>query len=290
MGRDWQKDFPTYEFDDKDIVVAEYENVAEIVQSEEKVFATATNITLAVSAGFGSIAIGSTAEVLTTAVADPGEGEVLIVVTALVAVYSLLTLSYFADRQQSITYAKRKMVVLRRMLGLSYGSHQLALPNDRREAADLPLKIRLFPGWLSYVTYPFWIVVAFSAAVFWFTAGSIDLPYWVVRVLPSKLATHEAAIGTWVIGSAALFRYLLYDTHENFLLSSAQVLAGMLNLRLIGNVENTIYQAKRSVLEHRRQGVDLEKFYEVLTFIEDRTFESHPGISLKALARAAAWS
>jgi penicillin-binding protein 1A len=44
---------------------------------------------------------------------------------ALVVSFSYITIRYFADRQRAIVFSGRKIIILRRMLGLSYGRVQL---------------------------------------------------------------------------------------------------------------------------------------------------------------------
>jgi len=284
----WDRDFPTYSYEDRDVVLAEYRSAVQTVDSEEKLFANATNLAAVVAAGFGSVAVGSSGTSLDNVFPfTNGRIAALTAIVVLVSVYSLVTLSYFADRRKPITYAKRKIIVLRRMLGLSYGSSQLALPNNRLEAADMPHKIRLFPGWFSYVTYPFWIISVFSSVILWFLGGRLITATTLYASLPDvSLRILIATVGTWLLVTALFYRYLLYDTHENLYLSFARPLSSLLRLGLIKNVEFAIYETHRAVQEHQRKNIDLDQFYDVLIFIEDRKFRTHSGVSLKALARA----
>lgn len=285
----WHRDFPTYSYEERDIVVSEYESAVQTVDSEEKLFANATNLAAVVAAGFGSVAVGSSGASFGNIFPfTNGKVAALTAIVVLVLTYSLVTLSYFADRRKSITYAKRKIVVLRRMLGLSYGSLQLALPNNRLEAADIPHKIRLFPGWFSYVTYPFWIISVFSSVILWFLGGRVITATSFNESFPyAGLGILITGVGTWLFVTAIFYRYLLYDTHENLYLSFAKSLAFFLRLSLVGNVEFSVYEARRAVQEHRRKDIDLDQFYSILLFIEDRQFRSHPGVSVRALIRAA---
>lgn len=283
----WEEDFPSYSYEGRDILVKEYESAVQTVDSEERLFANAANLSAAVAAGFGSVAIGFSGGDLGSGLPfEHAEALALLAIVTPVVIYSFATLSYFTGRRKSITYAKRKIVVLRRMLGLSYGSPQLALPSDRLEATDMPFSIRVFPGWLSYVTYPFWIVVAFSSVIFWFVGGRLLAATDMGSSIPGTEAQFLLiAIGIWIFLAALFFRYGLYDTHGNFWLSLAEGSARFLRLQLIGNPESAVYRAHRAVAEHDRQNIDLSKFYDILVFVEDRRFESHPGVSLRALVR-----
>ena len=94
--------------------------------------------------------------------------------------FTVITLKYFADRQRSILFATRKVIILRRMLGLTYGSMQLILPNWRIEGADQPLSVKLFPGWFTYVAYPFYILSIMSSiviVVLMLTLKKIDIDF-----------------------------------------------------------------------------------------------------------------
>lgn len=164
---DWKQHFPTYNFPEKnrDIVLAEYTVAAKALESEERVFINASNITLVAAATLGSLAVSSTedlSKILNSVLPSFSIPLVLLIITSL---FSLVSIRYFADRQKAITFASRKVVTLRRMLGLSYGRIQLVLPNWRIEGADQPLSIHFFPGWLTYAAYPFWILLIISSCV-----------------------------------------------------------------------------------------------------------------------------
>lgn len=102
----------------------------------------------------------------------------------------------------------------------------------------------------------------------------------------SSLWVLLAVVGAWFLIVAFLYRGLLYDEYENFCLSSAQCVAGILRLDLIGNVGHAMYEARRAVQEHRRKGIDLDAFHDILIFIEDRQFYEHSGLSLRGYGRA----
>jgi len=45
----WRQHFPTYHFDDRDIALEEYKVAAKNLESEERVFLNASNVTLVTS-------------------------------------------------------------------------------------------------------------------------------------------------------------------------------------------------------------------------------------------------
>ena len=135
----WKQHFPTYHFSERDIALEEYTVAAKALESEERVFLNASNITFVASATFGSLAVSSS-EKLSSSLSDVLPNYAIpLVLLLMVSFFSLISIRYFADRQRTITFASRKVVTLRRMLGLSYGRIQLVLPNWRIEGADQPL-------------------------------------------------------------------------------------------------------------------------------------------------------
>lgn len=161
----WQQYFPTYRLSNPDVALREFESSLRSHEAEERVFLNAAQITLLVGAGLGSLLLGGIEKVLRSTQGSLPAGWTVGLLAILAAVFSYTTLRYFADRQKAIVFAARKVIVLRRMLGLSYGTQQLVLPNWRIEGADEPFVVRMFPGWNTYVAYPFWILGSFSLVV-----------------------------------------------------------------------------------------------------------------------------
>lgn len=202
-------------------------------------------------------------------------------------IFTVITLKYFADRQRSILFATRKVIILRRMLGLTYGSMQLILPNWRIEGADQPLSVKLFPGWLTYVAYPFYILSIMSSIVI------------VVLMLTLKknsieffnhifITTDYFALILFVISFLFymyIYRMALLDIYERPFYLFTKNISKLLNLKLINNFEYIIYRAKLAKYETSRQKINLKNMKKILVFIEDKEFHEHIGVSLKGLAR-----
>ncbi len=285
---DWKQHFPTYSFKNRDIVLKEYESASAALESEERLFINATNITLVISAALSSAALGSLEKLgqLYEGVISPI--WLLIILLSLVFSFSITTLKYFADRQKTLLFGRRKIVVLRRMLGLAYGSIQFVLPNWRVEGADQPFSIRMFPGWLSYVTYPFWVIAIFSGIITSFLSASIFSMFELIStqqpsILPCLVVSF---VSFWLAILAYVYRSSLYDNHENTLLCITKYLAYKFNLRLVDNFEYIIYRAKLSIYEIQRMKIGLKDLKRILVFIEDREFYHHKGVSLRATFRA----
>jgi penicillin-binding protein 1A len=168
LESNWLQHFPTYVFKDRDIVLEEYKTAAKNLEAEERVFLNASNIAIIAATGFGSLSIGFLDKLTKQFEAIVPVQIMLSVLLVLITGFSLVALRYFADRQRAVVFSARKVIVLRRMLGLSYGTMQLVLPNWRIEGADEPFAVRLFPGWSTYVTYPYYALAGISSAVTFF--------------------------------------------------------------------------------------------------------------------------
>lgn len=286
LDRGWKQHFPTYHFDNRDIAIEEYKVAAKNLESEERVFLNASNITLVASAALGSLVVG-VSEKLTDTFIDVVPGWVIsLLLLFLVTSFSCINLKYFADRQRAIVFAGRKLIVLRRMLGLSYGKVQLLLPNWRTEGADEPLALKLFPGWSAYIAYPFWVIAIVSTSVIFFLCA------YFLKLYPEIILVNfhnKFLIGipiTWLILVIFIYRKALLDTHETMRLLFYSWLAKLINMRLTNNVEYIIYRGKLAVYETERLKVDTKELTKFLVFIEDRHYYEHSGISYKSLLRS----
>ena len=281
----WKQHFPTYVFSERDIALAEYTVAAKALESEERVFLNASNITLVASATLGSLAISSTEKLSSALESVLPSFAIPLVLLIVISLFSVISIRYFADRQRAITFASRKVVTLRRMLGLSYGRIQLVLPNWRIEGADQPLSIRLFPGWFTYAAYPFWILLIISSCVCFLLSAllikSIELPFEAENsaLFVLLITTLWAAILTYS------FRSALLDTHETMRLLYSKIIASIISLPITQNTEYLIYRAKLATYETDRMKVSLTNLTKSLLFIEDRSFYKHSGVSFKAIGR-----
>jgi penicillin-binding protein 1A len=283
----WKQHFPTYHFENRDIALKEYDFATKTLEAEERVFLNAVNVSVAVGAALGSLALGSLDKLAASFSPMVPEAFTLGLLLLLAGAFARILLRYFADRQKAVVFAARKVIVLRRMLGMSYGSLQLVLPNWRIEGADEPFAVRLFPGWHTYVAYPCLAVSGISSAVAFFIlsaifrhmqVGGVDLPF---SVLPLLIG----AASLWFVVLCWTYRKALLDTHEHTLLLLAQRVAAWLGLSLVPNIEYIIYRATLAIYELHRIGCDLKRPQKLLVHIEDKEFYDHFGISLRGLGR-----
>lgn len=282
----WRQHFPTYHFDSRDIAIEEYKVSAKHLESEERVFLNASNMTLVSSAALGSLLVGSSSKLITVFNGIIPPYIISLILLLIILSFSFISIKYFADRQRAIVFAGRKIIILRRMLGLSYGNIQLLLPNWRVEGADQPLALKLFPGWLTYAAYPFWIISIISSSVVLFLSA-----YFIKQnpgfITPDFNSIFIIFMGiTWFVYSIAVFRLSLLDTHETSRLIFYKSISKLLDLPLTENFEYIIYRAKLAVFETDRLKVSTKNIKKFLIFIEDKNFYKHSGINYKSLARS----
>lgn len=125
----WKQHFPTYHFKKRDVALEEYRFATKTLEAEERVFLNAANLSVVVGAALGSLALGTLDRLAATFHPVIPPVFTLIVILGLAVAFAVLSLRYFADRQMAVCFAARKVIVLRRMLGMNYGSLQLVLPN-----------------------------------------------------------------------------------------------------------------------------------------------------------------
>jgi len=283
----WKQHFPTYEFRERDIALEEYKFATKTLEAEERVFLNAANLSVVVGAALGSLGLGNL-DKLVAVFAPVVSGAAAIAVFVLLTLgFGVLSLRYFADRQKAVVFAARKVIVLRRMLGMSYGSLQLVLPNWRVEGADEPFSLRLFPGWDTYVIYPCYSIAGISAAVTFFALAAllkqidIDPAQHLFLDLPLLIGISAACF----VGLALTYRLALLDTHERWVLLFVARFANAIGVRLVGNFEYVIYRATLARHELHRLGVEMSVLKRMLVQVEDKEFYSHAGVSLRGFAR-----
>jgi len=273
---EFQQYYPTYNYKERDVVLAEFQEAQKIANTQSKLYGQLANLLIAF------VTVGITLLLKTS---DETTNEAISVVKKNVlfldvffGIIGIVILRYFIELQRTIVINSRKVITLRRMLGLDYGHLQLTIPNWRVEGATNPFVIRLFPGWLKFGSSPFWII-ALTLNIFWyFSIPSIDFlwvkSYWFVI---SILIT---------IFYALIFRVQLNETHESFYLTVVKNLSKILRIKLIKDFEYVLYRAKLSVNEKDRLKYNTSNVEKILIEIEDSRFFEHNGIDLKSIGRS----
>ena len=272
----FQQYYPTYNYKDRDVVLAEFEEAQRIANTQSKLYSQLANFFIAF------VTVGITLFLRTS---DTPANQIITLVTknvlfldVFLGVIALVILRYFIELQRTIVINSRKVITLRRMLGLDYGHLQLTLPNYRVEGASNPFVIQLFPGWLKFESSPFWII-AMTLNIFWyFSIPSINVfwvkSYWfVVSILI-------------ILFYATIFRVQLNETHESFFLIITKNISSILRIRLVKDFEYVLYRAKLSVHEKQRLKYNTTNVERILIEIEDSRFYEHYGIDIKSIGRS----
>lgn len=264
------QDYLSYSFknDHRDIVLKEYESAERLANSQSKLFQQFAGV-------LGGIVTLLTPTLIqfTTSTSYSIVEEYVII--SIIFSLSVLTLLYFVELQKTLIFNARKVVVLRKMLGLDYGSLLLVLPSWRIEGASNPTRIKLFPGWITIVTVPLWIVVLFFSVTFFVLSQNLDeiIP-WPYLFVP--------AVTLLVI----FFRWRLLDHHETFYLFIVKFIASLLRINFPRNFQHIMYKTKLSAYELDRLHFNLSNIKGALVAIEDKKFYKHKGVDWFALFRS----
>jgi penicillin-binding protein 1A len=276
MEQKFQQYYPTYSYENRDIVLLEFEEAQRISNSQSKLYGQLANLLLAF------VTVGVTALVKSS---DNSNVEVVTVVRENVFVLNFflsligfIVLRYFIELQKTIVINSRKAITLRGMLGLDYGHLQLTIPRWRVEGATNPFVIKHFPGWLSFGSSPFWVIV-FSLNILWY--------------LTYKYVEWELMREFWFFVNVFItllfvyvYRMQLREYHETFGLLFIKIVSKILRIKLIKNFEYVLYRAKLSTHEKNRLQYDTLIVEQMLIEIEDARFFKHKGVDIKALGRS----
>lgn len=276
--------YPTYTFlrENRDIVLLEFEEAQKIANGQTNVYGQVTNILLAVVTVLIPLFFNQDKETNRT---FNFIKENALFFSTIIFLFGALILRYFVDLQKQITINGRKVVTLRIMLGLDYGNIHLTLPNWRVEGATNPFIIKYFNGWLKFQSMPFWVLTIGVNAIWWLTTNDrISYPILINNI---EIFNIPWLTGNFVITIAYLyiFRRNLNDTHETSFLNIGRCFAKLIRYKLIDNFEYTIYRAKLEVVEMSRLNVNFGNLKSILVDIEDKSFYTNKGVSIKAIIR-----
>jgi penicillin-binding protein 1A len=273
---EFQQYYPTYNYKERDVVLAEFEEAQKIANTQSKLYGQLASFLLAFTT-VGVTILLKTSEKSTNNILNTAQ-ENIILLDVFLCVIALVLLRYFIELQRTIVINSRKVITLRRMLGLDYGNLQLTIPNWRVEGATNPFVVKLFPGWFRFGSSPFWIIIL-TLNVFWyFSIDSLNSNfiqnYW-----------HFISIGITVI-YAIIYRIQLNESHETYYLVVIKNISKIFRIKLISNFEYILYRAKLSVNEKNRLKYRTGNIEKILLNIEDKRFYKHRGIDLKSMIRS----
>lgn len=281
--------FPTYHLshDANEVAVKEYELSASTLAAEEKILNMSTSLLvglIGVVAAFLNSGPDTIEKYVKIGLNTPSASLAFLVIFLLITV-SLA--SYFADARRSVVNASRKIIILRRMLGLSYGGIELVLPSNRLDGANEPYHIRMFHGWLSPKSIPIYCVSISSAVVLYLVSPSLSVHFPSFISQLSTIETTSAILAvTWCLAVLLFYRLHLMDQYESFIRICALQMAALIRQPVIQNFEYIIYRARLAVFEAERLRIPVRKFHPILIELEDRTFKKHLGVSIRGIVAA----
>jgi penicillin-binding protein 1A len=275
--------YPTYKAKDRDILLIEFEEAQKIANGQTRVYGQVTNILIAVVTLMIPLFFPSEDSDIAKTLLVINENSLLF--SFILFLFGGFLLRYFVELQKQITINARKVVTLRTLLGLDYGSIHLTLPNLRVEGANNPFAIRYFNGWLRFESFPFWILFIGINSIWWFATKNID-PFEI-----GHFSINQFKI-PWILGNIIItisylyiFRTNLNDKHETNYLNCIKKIAWILGIDLSKNFEYVLYRAKLSSIELDRLKVNFESLKKILVDVEDVNFYKNKGVSIKSLIR-----
>lgn len=203
---DWQQYFPTYHFDEnknRDIALEEYKFCCKVVGSEERIFDNLIKYILV----FGTILISlltGMSENLENIFVNIAETEnpkyIWYFVGILVILFFVFMTKNFANRQKSIIFAKRKIIILRGMLGIDYGTQEFLFKKGMLEGASMPFSIKLSFHYLYWIIPILCFIALFIIGIF------LKNPLFYILIFSLLV----------FIGLISLYIYWILDLNENF--------------------------------------------------------------------------
>ncbi len=271
-----------------DIGLAEYNFAVQKLSSVDQSVTWTTNVItiIATLLGFAAFRLSEWETSVTNAGFTISQTKSFVLV--LILIFSFFSIVHISNLLKSNVFSERKIIVLRRMLGVSYGENTLVLPNWRIEGADNPFSIHLWPGFISYRAFPVWFI-CLASAVSIVLLGPAAMTIVTINNQELVLTKNQLLLVTlsWVFICLYLFRFHLREANENRYLWIVFGAARLLRVPLVSNFEQTIYQIRLSRAELKRLNTDLKHSKTLAVFIEDQAFYQHNGINWRGVSRAA---
>lgn len=271
--------YPTYVSSQRDILLLEFDEANRIANTQTKIYGQVASVLIATVTIIIPLFFNSEGSEVARSINKNG-----ILFSAIIFVFGALVLRYFVDLQKQITINARKVVTLRILLGLDYGSIHLTLPNWRVEGATNPFAIKYFNGWLSFKSSPFW-VLTIGINTIWLLSIQKMEP---IALYGDYFFNLKFGCILITVFYLYIFRTNLNDRHEtNWLNITKLISKWILWVKLIPDFEYVLYRAKLAYIEMDRLEVDYREMKKILVGIEDRTFYDNNGVSFNSLFRGA---
>lgn len=271
-----------------EVGLAEYELASKKLDGEEKAFLWATNMTSLLAPVIWFFGYKIHLDWVSNGLPLNALPVVTTVFVLFSLVFSIMSIIHVANIRRNRVFAERKIVLLRRAMGVKYGENSLILPSWRIEGADNPFALKMFPGYFAYSAFPIFLLTGFSALTLVLLFDNVPLG----GSSPDKFELARPSTSAMIMGSVwftigvLIFRINLREQSENSWLWVSKFFSTILRIPLVSNVEFSLYRCKLEIAEMERIGADVNTVKPLALAIEDKTFYSHRGISWRGVARA----
>lgn len=289
-----QQYFPTYRLTPgNEIGVKEYEQATKALDANQKSLNVAAGIAV-FAGGLVATLLSSTEPTHLKDYAERAGAEGFYVSLSIIILAGLLLIHYFAHLQRAATYAARKIIVLRRLLGLDYGHIETVLPSDRLDGANEPFIIKMFPGISSLEAIPALAVSLLAGAIcaaltsaFGVSVESPTPPQMPFGLFTGTMDHYDVVIGALVSTVLIVsYRISLKEKHENIDFLLSKLALHLIRMLPKDNLGHVLYRLDMAIYESKRIKLDLGQMDSLLIHIEDKRFMVHDGNSLRAVLRA----
>jgi penicillin-binding protein 1A len=279
--------YTQHKFDDG-IGLAEYQLAAMRLDAEEKAFLWATNTTSLLAPAiwfFGYQLHVDWSRNSTQADILPVFTTVFIIISTF---FSLMAIKHVANSRKNQVFAERKIVLIRRSMGVRYGNNSLVLPSWRLEGADNPFGLPLFSGFFSNSSFPVFLLSGFSAFSVALLFDNVPLGQYSAKTFEMMNPSETAIIAgsVWFFFGIFIFRHSLNEQNENLLLWLVRLTSFLMRIPLVRNVEYNLYRGHLEISEAARIGAQTEVIVPFALSIEDKEFYQHRGINWRGVTRA----
>lgn len=267
---DWQQFFPTYSFkkEARDIALEEYKLAGKLLESEERIFDSLVKYIFVfgtVTSFFITVEYKHIINFL-----NINNFYISFALSILIFFLFLWITKNFSEKQRAIVFGKRKIVILRQMLGIDYGTQVLLFPRGELQGCTIPFNIKLKFNYL-FSCIP---VLCF-------------LSIFLINFQAHQDYSISLYISLFFVFLLCIFyRQWILDTNETLVLIVLKLIFKIIGLKLEDNFEYILYRAKLARYEIKRMKIELQYLKQMVVAIEDKNFYKHKGVDYKALLRA----
>lgn len=270
------------------IGLAEYDLAAKRVDAEEKAFLWAANTTSLLAPAIWFFGYRLHVDWMANGIQSDALPAITTAFIIFSIFFSIMSIKHVANSRRNRVFSERKIVLLRRSMGVRYGENSLILPSWRIEGADNPFGLPLFSGYFSYSSFPVFLLSSFSTLSVVLLFDNIPLRYFSTKdfelINPSQTAIFVGVV--WFFSGILIFRFSLNEQNENVKLWFARLMSHVARIPLVPNIEYNLYRCRLEIAEAARVGAQIDLILPFALSVEDKEFYQHRGINWRGVIRA----